>query len=283
MSVFDQLEARHPEIKFELYPTVKGDTKRVYLTGFMVPYSMRGKGLGTEFMEDLIKTADENGFKVTLTPSSSYGGNVTRLKAFYKGFGFVENKGNNRDFSHREDMYKDPKGLNEHLRRLKQIMGIVTETRQGMLNWLKDKLPNTPEYVIRDWVYKMVTQSDDISTNEGITEWVDMYVKDMKWETKTNFPITMDIFTDNTKKQLENRIGGEVRQDVDKDTERHGTQKELLQSQGISKEPIILFKTKNGKYELGEGWHRTTQTFIQFPDGFIQPNVYIGLNAKWLD
>ena len=115
MSVFDQLEARHPEIKFELYPTVKGDTKRVYLTGFMVPYSMRGKGLGTEFMEDLIKVADENGFKVTLTPSSSYGGNVTRLKAFYKGFGFVENKGSNRDLSHREDMYRNPKGLNESL------------------------------------------------------------------------------------------------------------------------------------------------------------------------
>ena len=69
-------------------------------------------------------------------------------------------------------------------------------------------------------------------------------------------------------------IKGEIQQE---------TQKELLQSQGISEEPIILFKTKNGKYELGEGWHRTTQTFIQFPDGFIQPNVYIGLNAKWLD
>ena len=78
-------------------------------------------------------------------------------------------------------------------------------------------------------------------------------------------------------------IGGEVRQDVDKDTERHETQKDLLQSKGVSEEPIILFKTKDGKYELGEGWHRTTQTFIQFPDGFIQPNVYIGLNAKWLD
>jgi hypothetical protein len=244
---------------------------------------MRGKGLGTKLMEDLIEVADENGFKITLTPSSSYGGNVTRLKAFYKGFGFVENKGKNADFSHKEGMYRDPKGLNEHLRRLKQVMGIVTETRQGMLNWLKDKLPNTPEYVIRDWVYKMVTQSDDISTNEGITEWIDEWVKNMKWETKTNFPITMDIFTDNTKKQLESRIGGEVRQDVDKDTERHGTQKELLQSKGVSKEPIILFKTKDGKYELGEGWHRTTQTFIQFPDGFIQPNVYIGLNAKWLD
>ncbi len=122
MNVFDQLGARHPDVRYELYPTIKGNEKRVYLTGFMVPYTMRGKGLGTEFMEDLIKVADENGFKITLTPSSSYGGNVTRLKQFYKGFGFVENKGQNRDFSHRENMYRNPQGLNENLKRLKEII-----------------------------------------------------------------------------------------------------------------------------------------------------------------
>jgi hypothetical protein len=114
MSVFDQLQARHPDVRFELYPTVKGDQKRVYLTGFIVPYDKRGTGLGTDFMNDLINTADENGFKITLTPSNSYGGNVTRLKSFYKGFGFVDHKGNNMDFSHKEDMYKYPKGLNEN-------------------------------------------------------------------------------------------------------------------------------------------------------------------------
>jgi hypothetical protein len=171
----------------------------------------------------------------------------------------------------------------EQISRIRSMMGIVTETRQGMFNWLKEKLPNTPEYVIRDWVYKMIKQSDDVNTYEGITEWIDEYVKDIEWEFQKDFPISMDIFTDKTKKELESRIQGEVRQDVDKDTERHETQKELLQSKGISEEPIILFKTKDGKYELGEGWHRTTQTFIQYPDGFIQPNVYIGLNAKWLD
>lgn len=173
--------------------------------------------------------------------------------------------------------------LQENISRIKEMMGLVVETRQGLYRWLVEKLPNTPEYVIRDWVYKMITKSDDINTREGITEWIDEYVKDLQWEYHKDFPISMEMFTDNTKRQLEDRIQGGVRKDVDKDAERHQTQKELLQSQGISKEPIILFKTKDGKYELGEGWHRTTQTFIQFPDGFIQPNVYIGLNAKWLD
>ena len=82
------------------------------------------------------------------------------------------------------------------------MMGIVTETRQGMLNWLKEKLPNTPEYVIRDWVYKMITQSDDVNTYEGIIEWIDEWVKDMEWEFQKDFPISMDIFTDKTKNNV---------------------------------------------------------------------------------
>ena len=90
----------------------------------------------------------------------------------------------------------------------------------------------------------------------------------------------MDIFSDKTKQELEERISGMLRKDVENDEERHQNQKELLLTRGISKEPIILFKTKDGRYNLGEGWHRTVQTFIAFPDGFIQPNVYIGLNAK---
>ena len=178
--------------------------------------------------------------------------------------------------------------LQENIYRIKQVMGLVnepnviSEIRGGFLNWLIQKLPNTPEYVIKDWVYKMIKKSDDINTRKGIIDWIDNWVKDIQWEYKTDFPISMDIFTEKTKNELKNRIGGDVRHDVDKDVERHQTQQTLLKDKGISKEPIILFKTKDGKYELGEGWHRTTQTFKVFPDGFIQPNVYIGLNAKWL-
>jgi predicted nucleotidyltransferase len=159
----------------------------------------------------------------------------------------------------------------------------VNELRQGFLNYLKQQLPNFPDYVIKDWIYKMIKKDDNINTAEGIQDWIDTQLKDLKWETKINFPITMDIFGDKTQKELKSRIGGEIRQDVDKDIERHKTQQNLLKSQGISKEPIIIFKTKDGKYELGEGWHRTTQSFKLYPEGFIQPNVYIGLNAKWLD
>ena len=159
----------------------------------------------------------------------------------------------------------------------------ITELRQGLLGYLKQQLPNFPDYVIKDWIYKMIKKDDNINTAEGIQDWIDTQLKDLKWETKTNFPITMDVFGDKTQKELKSRIGGEIRQDIGKDIERHKTQQNLLKSQGISKEPIIIFKTKNGKYELWEGWHRTTQAFKIYPEGFIQPNVYIGLNAKWLN
>jgi GNAT superfamily N-acetyltransferase len=89
---------------------------------------MRGQGVGSSFMEDLIKIADDNGWTITLTPSSSYGGNVTRLKSFYKGFGFIENKGQNRDFSHREDMYRSPQGadqLNEEIKMIKSTLSML--------------------------------------------------------------------------------------------------------------------------------------------------------------
>jgi len=170
--------------------------------------------------------------------------------------------------------------LQEQISRIKSMMGVITEVRKGWYNLLREKLPNFPEYVLKDWIYRKV---DDYKDYELFLNWVDEFLVDIEWEYEKNFPMTMDIFTDNTKNQLEVRMGGTIISHVEKDSERHEKQKEILQSEGISEEPIILFRTKDGKYELGEGWHRTTQTFIQHPDGFIQPNVYIGLNAKWLE
>jgi predicted GNAT family acetyltransferase len=140
-SPFDILDQKYPDIRFELYPNDKA--KRVYLTGFIVPYTMRGQGVGSSFMNDLTKIADENGWTITLTPSSSYGGNVTRLKQFYKGFGFVENKGSNRDFSHREDMYRSPQGadaLNEEIEKMRSTLLMLEKKSIGKDRDIKDKI-----------------------------------------------------------------------------------------------------------------------------------------------
>jgi hypothetical protein len=170
--------------------------------------------------------------------------------------------------------------LNENISRVKELMGLITEVRKGWFELLRQKLPHFPEYVLKDWIYRKV---DEYKDYESFNNWIDDWLVGIEWEYQKDFSMTMDIFGERTKKELQERIDGLVRSDVENDVERHENQKELLKSRGISQEPIILFRTKDGNYELGEGWHRTVQAFSIFPDGFIQPNVYIGLNAKWLD
>jgi N-acetylglutamate synthase-like GNAT family acetyltransferase len=102
-----QLKEKYSNIRFELYTNEK--YKRIYLTGFIVPIKMRNSGIGTSFMEDLTNLADQYGYQITLTPHQSYGGNVNKLKDFYQRFGFVFNKGKEKDFTHRELMHRNPK------------------------------------------------------------------------------------------------------------------------------------------------------------------------------
>jgi hypothetical protein len=71
--------------------------------------SEKNMGVGTSVMNDLTNYADNNNKVITLTPSKDFGAtSVNRLKTFYKRFGFVENKGRNKDFSYRDTMYRLP-------------------------------------------------------------------------------------------------------------------------------------------------------------------------------
>ena len=147
---------------------------------------------------------------------------------------------------------------------------LLSETRQGFLKYLKEKLPLVPEYVLFDLFYKNIKNSKP----EEIEELIQIY-KDFKWELKTNFLINYEIFDDTIIQKLKIRKGGkENPYGVPNDKQRHDKQKELI-TKAIPKEPIILIK--NGtKYELLEGWHRTIQLFEKYPNGFIYPQVYIG-------
>ena len=169
-SPFDVLDQKYPDIRFELYPTEKA--KRVYLTGFIVPYTMRGQGVGSAFMNDLTKIADDNGWKITLTPSDSYGGNVTRLKSFYKSFGFVENKGQNRDFSHREDMYRDPKGsLNEEISKMRKTMGLNEAPSKYTVDITPEEIVRRVPFLrnFKNFSDKTRLQFQHISNNENVS------------------------------------------------------------------------------------------------------------------
>tara|TARA_R100000315_G_scaffold53131_1_gene26855 strand:- start:683 stop:1927 length:1245 start_codon:yes stop_codon:yes gene_type:complete len=69
----------------------------------------KNQGVGTAIMKDISDYADRTGQTITLTPSKDFGGSsVSRLKDFYRRFGFVENKGKNKNFEYRDTMYRSP-------------------------------------------------------------------------------------------------------------------------------------------------------------------------------
>ena len=103
----DELAKKYPNVIIDA-SVGKND---INLSRIVVPKEMRNQGIGTQVMEDLSAFADSLGKRVTLTPSSDFGGSVPKLKTFYKELGFVENKGKNKDFSTSEAMYREPKPI----------------------------------------------------------------------------------------------------------------------------------------------------------------------------
>ena len=69
----------------------------------------QNSGEGTKLMKDICEYADKTKKIIILSPSDEFGGNKKRLIEFYKRFGFVENKGKNKDFEIFESMYRLPK------------------------------------------------------------------------------------------------------------------------------------------------------------------------------
>lgn len=76
------------------------------LSKILVPEESRGGGIGSQVMEEVTAYADNNGFNIGLTPDDTWGGNVNKLKQFYKDFGFVPNKGRNKSYSFMESLVR---------------------------------------------------------------------------------------------------------------------------------------------------------------------------------
>jgi hypothetical protein len=100
----DALTKKYPQMKIDL----SANDGQATLSRVVVPKDLRNTGMGTEFMKDLSSAADADGSIVQLTPSSDFGGSKSRLVDFYKRFGFVENKGRNKDYELFEAMYRKP-------------------------------------------------------------------------------------------------------------------------------------------------------------------------------
>ena len=91
----------------------------------------RNAGQGTKAMQDIVDRMDREGAIIALTPDDAFGGNKNRLIKFYKRFGFVPNKGRNKDFRFRETMIRYPQ-TNER----------VNEALNTMLSALREEALN---------------------------------------------------------------------------------------------------------------------------------------------
>ena len=78
----------------------------VEVESIFVPKEKRGQGIATDVMFELGRWADSNGYVLALDPSSDFGSSVAKLKKFYSQFGFVSNKGRNKDFRTRSAMIR---------------------------------------------------------------------------------------------------------------------------------------------------------------------------------
>ena len=150
----------------------------------------------------------------------------------------------------------------------------LSEIREPLMRYLKEKLPNMPDYVLQDLLYKNVKTRGTEDVQFIVNEF-----KDFKWEFKHNVEITMDMFNPYTQDRIRRREGG-TREfgGVPNDLERHQKQKQLILQRGMPNEPIIITEGEGNGYELLEGWHRVIQLLNIYPQGFQYPNVYIGYN-----
>jgi len=173
--------------------------------------------------------------------------------------------------------------LNENILRVKELMGIIVETREGYMNYLRNKSKEItgidwPEYVLRDWLYRNTKDIKDESPEEYknlvrsyLVSFVEGHGKG-HWENKI-LDLSLESFTEFVQKDLRKKIEGLRRTDITKDTERHDFQQSNLEKGGLSSEPIIVVETKDGKYDLLEGWHRTTAALKKF--GNYKQNAWV--------
>ena len=111
----EQMVQKHRLSDFEIHEIKNPETgiDDIQLSMITVPKESRKQGIGSAAIQDLINFADEHGKRITLTTnikSPEWGTTSSaRLKKFYKQFGFVENKGRNKDFRIRDNMYRDPR------------------------------------------------------------------------------------------------------------------------------------------------------------------------------
>ena len=107
-NVKDDVQSLSDEIKskYDVKLSLIGRGDKIEIVKIIVPEDERNNGVGTNVMNHIAAFADKKGYILTLTPTSDFGGNKRTLVDFYKRFGFIENKGSNKDYEINDTMYR---------------------------------------------------------------------------------------------------------------------------------------------------------------------------------
>ena len=88
---------------------VTENDRSISVSKIIVDKAGRNKGTGSKVMQMITDYADSVNKVIALTPSKDFGAtSLSRLIKFYKQFGFVENKGKNKDYLYTDSMYRNP-------------------------------------------------------------------------------------------------------------------------------------------------------------------------------
>lgn len=107
-ALVEAIEAQYPVSLF-MYPM--SGTQGVRIATLRVPADQRGMGIGSQVMAQVVEWADRRSVTLVLTPESEGRGapSKTKLKQWYRSFGFVPNKGRNKDYYFTDAMIRPPR------------------------------------------------------------------------------------------------------------------------------------------------------------------------------
>jgi len=103
-NIAKKLDKKYPDVD----ASISGNGEHFTLDKLIIDKANRKQGIGGHFMDDLTGYADDTAKQLRLTADGDFGGSKAGQKRFYKRHGFIENKGRNRDYEFKENMYREP-------------------------------------------------------------------------------------------------------------------------------------------------------------------------------
>jgi len=105
---------KYPDVTVDVFGS--GNSLRV--SKIEVPKDKRKLGIATDLMKSLANLGDRHQLLISLSPTNEFGASKNKLIEFYKRFGFVMNKGKNKDFTISDTMYRMPSVVAEGVGRI---------------------------------------------------------------------------------------------------------------------------------------------------------------------